>query len=245
MMFRYFPDKTTACAATVIWLLALGVAPAAPQPKKGKPPATRSQSAKEMYALALMHLNGTMVQKDEARAAKLMQQAADRGYVPAMYYLGVFYHGGIGVHRDRNKAGTWLHRAAELGNSDAEYAYGLMLLGGDGVAANREEGLEWIGRAARQGDQHAADFLRRLVSYRGSLSEDSLLTLPRKPAADDESDAPPPFEGKGLVLDRKAFSLRFSLPDLGASPYPRIEGEEGLMDRLQGGNVEIIVPLGK
>ena len=238
-----FPGTKT-CAAAVIWLLALGVAQAAPQPKKGKSSATRTQSAKEIYSLALMHLNGNMVKKDKAHAARLMQQAADRGYAPAMYYLGVFYHGGIGVRRDRNKAGIWLHKAAALGNADAEYAYGLMLLGGDGVAANREEGLEWIGRAARQGDQHAADFLRRLVSYRGVPPEEPLLS-PRHLSTDDRFEGPPQPQEKGIVLDQGDFSLRFSLPDLRTPAYPRIKGEESLFDRLQGGNVEIIVPLGK
>jgi hypothetical protein len=191
-----------------------------------------------------MHLHGSIVQRDEKQAVRFMGQAAARGYVPAMYYLGVFHHDGIGTPRDRQQAAVWFGKAAEHCEPQAEYAYGMMLLAGDGVETDREEGLEMVGRAARQGYKPATDFLRRIVSYGGTQREE-LLGFPRGVPANGAVDDRTRFERGGLVLEQGDFTLKFSLPDLAEPPYPRVTGEEDLLDRLQGGRVEIVVPLGK
>lgn len=231
----------------ILSLLAAGAAMSASRARVAKTVKTASSvaSSKDTYALALMHLNGTMVARDEPRAATLMEQAARQGYPPAMYYLGVFYHAGIGVAKDRKKAAYWLRRSAEAKNRDAQYAYGVILLAGDGTAANRQEGVEWIGKAAGQGDLQAKALLRNLVRYPGENGDGAKLVSPGH-TTDEHAEPPPPVAVTGgLVLDQGAFSLRFSLPDLEQSPYPRTAEQEGLMDRLRGGNVEIIIPIGK
>jgi hypothetical protein len=232
---------------SVFVLLAAGLllagAPQAAPVKKEKPRQVKARSGKDLYTMALLSLHGTMVPRDEKLAFRLMEQAANKGHAPAVYYLGVFYHDGIGVKMDRQKAAAWLAKSADLCDPQGEFSYGLLLLAGDGVEPDREEGLELIGRAAGRGYVPAADFLKRLVSYRGP-SQRELLGEPRPQPVIEEKDGRTGFERGGLVVDKGEFSLKFSLPDLSEPPYPRVIGEDRLLDRIQGGKVELIIPLG-
>jgi hypothetical protein len=236
-----------------ILLLAMSCVPCVAQGKQAATPrkpalkATAGQSPRELHALALMYLNGTMVKRSEKEAARLMMQAAERGHVSSMYYLGVFYHGGMGVPRDHQKAADWLRKAAERGNAEAQYALALVLLSGDGVPADRQEAVEWLGKAAGQGDEEAKEFLQQLVAYRGASShfETELKNLPPPELRMMNGQEQPP-QKPSLMLDEGAFSLKFSLPEAEKSgPYEPAKNEERLLDRFQGGKVEIIIPLGK
>jgi TPR repeat protein len=238
---------------TIGLLLAISCLPCVAQGKQAatsrKPAhkATAAQSSRELHALALMYLNGTMVKRNEKESARLMMQAAERGHVPSTYYMGVFYHGGIGVPRDHQKAADWLRRAAERGYAEAQYALALVLLSGDGVPADRQEAVELLGKAAGQGDEAAAEFLKRLVAYRGPSShiETELKNLPPPELKMMDGQEQPP-QKPSLMLDEGAFSLRFSLPEVERpGPYEPAKNDEGLLERFQGGKVEIIIPLGK
>lgn len=215
--------------------------------KGDKHASRKTYSPRELHALALMHFNGTMVTRDEKEAARLMMQAAERGHVPSMYYVGVFYHGGMGVARDHQLAALWLRKAAERGYADAQYALGLVLLSGDGVSADREEAIEWLGKAAAQGDSLASAFLRQLVAYRGPGSDvvAELKALPPPEVRGVNGKEPSP-QKRGLMLDQGSFSLKFSLPEVDRNrPFKPGADEERLLDRLQGGKVELIVPIGR
>jgi TPR repeat protein len=72
------------------------------------------------YFLAVMHLRGEGVPKDEARGIELLRKSADGGYPAAQYQLGQRYLYGLGLSRDRNRALVYLREAASDGDSRAK-----------------------------------------------------------------------------------------------------------------------------
>ena len=68
------------------------------------------------YFLAVMHLRGEGVPRDEARGLELLRKSADGGYSAAQYLLGQRYLYGLGVPRDRSRALTNLREAAADGD---------------------------------------------------------------------------------------------------------------------------------
>ena len=64
--------------------------------------------------------------RDYARAATLLQSAADRGDAEAQYQLASLYRSGRGVPKDHGKASRWLREAAGQGHVKAQYNLGVM-----------------------------------------------------------------------------------------------------------------------
>lgn len=207
-------------------------------------------NARAAFMLALMHLHGEGVAKNAAESARYMRISAEHGNVPAAFFLGTFYYHGTGVTRDRQEAALWIGRAARAGYGEARAAYGMLLLSGDGVATDKVAAMDWLGQAARDGNENARAVLRELVSFRGQLLGGPALD-PRMATAPEpelrgkvDHDLQPRLEGKGVVLDKGAFSLKFSMPDVrdayvlpGAPARP---AEQDLLNRMQGGKFEII-----
>jgi hypothetical protein len=199
------------------------------------------------FMLALMSFHGEGVPRNLKDAARFMRAAAERGNARAAFFLGTFYYHGTGVPQDKKEAARWIGRAAEIGYAEAQSAYGMLLLSGDGVPVDKEKAVEWLGKASRQGNDGARAVLRELVSLRGLPLGGPALDLgmmtksePGQPAVRDLS---PRLEGKGVVLDRGAFSLKFSIPDVRdayAPTGPPSTTEQGILTRLQGGKFEII-----
>lgn len=205
------------------------------------------------FRLALMYLDGKGVPRRATEAVRYMRMAAERGHVRAQYYLGTFYHEGKGVKRDRKAAARWIGRGAAGGDPEAQYAYGMLLLSGDGVAVDKVEAMEWLGRASRQGNEEARDVLRELVAFQGRAPESLPIDLgiapdPTPSRIDGKNPVVPRFEGKGVVLDRGEFSVRFSMPDWRDAEVANTPPDAGLLDRLRGyrgGKFEIIYRPGR
>lgn len=73
----------------------------------------------ESFELALQYVNGSIVERNLARAAELFEHAATCGHDRAQFNLGLMYLNGLGVARCRKTAVHWLAQAARQGHPDA------------------------------------------------------------------------------------------------------------------------------
>ena len=81
---------------------------------------TRRGETEAMYRLANLYRSGTPgVPQNLKESARLYEQAATAGHVPAQYMAGQCYERGIGTAKDLVKAGQWYARAARSGDTRA------------------------------------------------------------------------------------------------------------------------------
>lgn len=176
-----------------------------------------------------------------------IKNAARKGHPKAAYYLATYYYHGNGVAVNKQMAAHWFKKSALAGIAEAQFAYGMLLLSGDGVDIDKPVAFEWLGKAARQDYLPARQVLKELLTYRGTsplgvggaLSTGYLEKLTEQERADRLR-----IDGKGVLLDRGSFGLKFSLPPLvdplstGTTPAPKLNQ---MLERLQGGTVDIII----
>ena len=89
---------------------------------------------------------------DFAKAAPLLQKAAEGGLAEAQYNYGVCYLLGNGVPKDDKIANDWFLKAAKQGWVDAQfkiaYSYGV----GRGCEKDETQAFFWLQKCARQND---------------------------------------------------------------------------------------------
>lgn len=78
--------------------------------------AADQESTKAMNMMALLYLDGRVVEPDKTKAAYWVQRGSDAGDLDATYNLANFYLEGEGVTRDRDEAIRLLKYAAEKGH---------------------------------------------------------------------------------------------------------------------------------
>jgi len=202
------------------------------------------------FMLSLMYYHGDGVPRNPAEAARLMRAAAESGGARAEFFMGSFYYNGTGVPQDKAQAARWIGKAAEKGYAEAEHAYGMLLLSGDGVPVDKAKAVQWLAKAAKQGDEGAQAVLRELVGLRTapSVEPDLLLTSQRASEGhNNQASGGTYLQGKGVVLDKGDYSLKFSLPDLedAYAPPSAAGSPPNLKSQFQGGKFEIIFKTGK
>jgi hypothetical protein len=72
-----------------------------------------SGDAEALFQLADLFERGDQVEQDLARAARLLQAAAERGHASAQYRLGLAQAAGVGTERDSVQSYAWLSLAAK------------------------------------------------------------------------------------------------------------------------------------
>ncbi len=138
-------------------------------------------SAREMFAaeadkgdpeaihyLANLYYRGHGVEKDNAKALALLEEAASSDYVLSLATLGGMYLSGDIVDQDYQKAFDYFLRAAELGHLQSIVKVSQFYLSGAGVKQSDEKAAYWFKEAAMQGHlqaQHAYALL--LVQGKG------------------------------------------------------------------------------
>ena len=88
------------------------------------------------FELAMKYIRADGVEKDDAAAAELLEQAAEEGHREAAYQLGICYHHGYGVETDLKTAYQLYLRSALQG-----YGKGYNMVGdfyADGICV-----IEW------------------------------------------------------------------------------------------------------
>jgi TPR repeat protein len=206
--------------------------------------AAAGKNTRAAFILSLMYQSGEGVSRNPAEAFRLMRSAADKGDPRAQYYLGTFYYQGIGTQADQQSAADWFRKSAVNGYADAQLAYGMLLLSGDGVAVDKAQAVEWLSRAARQNNEGAREVLRELLTYRGLpvVSPMSDATQSFYQTEKQQSDKQLRLEGKGVLLDKGDFGLKFSLPTLYDAYAPLNQTTaRPLWEKFQGGTFELII----
>ena len=87
--------------------------------------------------------NGIEIEKDDQKAVKWYQKAAEQGHTDAQYNLALCYKNGIGVEKDEQKAVEWYQKAAEQRDAWAQYNLALCCMNGTGVEKNEQKAVEW------------------------------------------------------------------------------------------------------
>ena len=117
--------------------------------------AVRENYGPAQYMLGCICLDGTLIPKDPARGAELLQQAADNGIREAMPILADCYEKGIGVEQNLEYAISWYLSAVEAGSPEYETALGNCYMQRSGLPEDREEAAAWYYKAAERNDTAA------------------------------------------------------------------------------------------
>lgn len=108
-------------------------------------------SANAINAIALVHYEGKLYEKNLQKAARWFRYAADMGYASAQRNYADCLRKGEGVAQNMEEAFSWYMRAANKGNIKAEYKVGECYANGWGVAINPEEAEIWHQKALSKG----------------------------------------------------------------------------------------------
>jgi TPR repeat protein len=114
-------------------------------------PSEAATDPQRAYSLGLAYLNGDGVKRDEAKAAALFREAAEKGSRDASYQLGLMYQRGIGVSQNDGTALVWIEKAATLGHAEAQLMAGQAYATGRGTSKDLAWAARWYGKAADQG----------------------------------------------------------------------------------------------
>lgn len=101
------------------------------------------------FFLALMHLRGEGVARDEARGLELLRSSADGDYSAAQYLLGQRYFYGIGLPRDKDRARSYLLAAAANGDYRAVELLKIIARGSRGEKSDLKDMVVTVKRKAR------------------------------------------------------------------------------------------------
>jgi localization factor PodJL len=152
------PRTTAAIPAEAAWQQALVAPPQrfaevaareieAASLKKATPPS----DAAAIYELASRAAEGRGMTRDLVLAARLFENAAAQGLVPAQYRVGKLYEKGLGVSRDAITAKSWYQQAADNGNALAMHQLGVLIAEGAGGKPDYGTAIAWFRRAAQHG----------------------------------------------------------------------------------------------
>jgi uncharacterized protein len=115
-----------------------------------------AEAAPSLFDLGRVYRHGTGVERDSARAFRLIGQAAADGDAAAMFTLSNMLEAGEGTLRDRVAARKWLEAAAELECPEALQQLALNLQDGlMGYAPDRARSAQLM-REAAHALQHRA-----------------------------------------------------------------------------------------
>ncbi|CAM4231732.1 tetratricopeptide repeat protein [Stenotrophomonas indicatrix] len=95
----------------------------------------------------------------EADSFANLNQAAEKGYIPAIYAVGLCLLTGDRVEQDVSQAAAYFERASDAGYPPAMYEFGLALFHGNGVAKDVPRAVSLIRASAQAGDEYAREFL--------------------------------------------------------------------------------------
>ena len=104
-------------------------------------PLAEAGDARAQAALGSLHIHGTGVPVDHAKALRWTRLAAEQGDVTGQFNMGTLHAGGLGVERDYAEAAAWFARAAEQDDAASRFNLGVLHARGLGVAKDDVEAL--------------------------------------------------------------------------------------------------------
>lgn len=97
----------------------------------------------------------------DKRCAKMLEQSAELGYLPAIVILAQYLETGFILEQDLERSAKLYQIAALKGHHESMYYHGLNLLyGGRGLEKNEELGIRLIKEAAAHHVEQAKDYLK-------------------------------------------------------------------------------------
>ncbi|MFZ0418517.1 MAG: AMIN domain-containing protein [Candidatus Sulfotelmatobacter sp.] len=127
--------------------------------------------------LALAYHAGTLLKMDDTEARRLLENAANRGFVAAEEALGMFSQSGLGAPPDKAQAVLWYTQAAQHGSRDAATNLALMYSTGDGIPKDASKAATWFRSAAEAGDATAQLNLASLYHRGQGVPQDDAQTV--------------------------------------------------------------------
>jgi uncharacterized protein len=177
-------------------------------------------------SLALMLLDGKMIEPDTDRAVALLSEATEDGDGWATAVLAGLYADGRKLEPDYEKALRLSTRSRELGDKGAMLRLGMMLANGPLARQHGDKGAVLVKQAAAEGVPNAAVDLARLQAFGRSEGDD---------AADAEKILVAEIEKKNPVALRALLQIYRD----GAPGFPAKRREaQRLLDR----NAELLSP---
>ena len=95
------------------------------------------------YRLGKLYIDGTVIGRDYAKAAKILKVSALGGHAQAQLEYAMLLDNGWGVPRSRAQAAKFYLKAAQCGVPAAMFNIGAMLENGEGVKADVIQAFKW------------------------------------------------------------------------------------------------------
>jgi len=108
------------------------------------------------YIAAVMYAENFDIKPNSARAAILMQQAAEAGHPAAQADYGLLVYQGAGVPRSMEDAAKWFEKSAKAGDREGQFLYAFTLAKGEGVPQSYEDAYYWLLKS--DGDSGVDDY---------------------------------------------------------------------------------------
>jgi len=112
--------------------------------------------AEAMSGVGFFYASGTVVPKDNAKAAEWFRKGAEAGGAKSQLNLGKMLAEGKGVEKNEDEGRKWIKAAADQGQPDAAYAMGAIYYFGEhGQAVDFKTAYPYLLKAAEAGHPEA------------------------------------------------------------------------------------------
>lgn len=139
-----------------------------------------------IYELSILYNSGKGVPKDHEKSFSLLQQAAEKLYIPALMQLGTHYQQiGMDIAIETHEGNTHegdvelislaqqnfrhavnnFHIAANMGNAEAMFNLAIFYEHGGGVEEDKAKYMSFLNQAARNGSSNARQLLEMEKMY--------------------------------------------------------------------------------
>ena len=118
--------------------------------------AREAKDATALIYLSLLHTQGSMVQRSEAKAVAYAQMGIDAGISRAYGTMAQIYMN----QNDPAQAAGWFRRGAEAGDGFSQGMLGFLYSGGFGLEQDLDKAVEWWTKARWNGDRLASSYLQ-------------------------------------------------------------------------------------
>ena len=118
--------------------------------------ASETKDGTALVYLSLLHNQGSIVERSEAKAVQYAQAAIDAGITRAYATMGQIYQN----QGDMKTAVTWFKKGAEAGDGFSQAMLGFAFSGGFGVEQDLDKAVEWWTKGRWNGDRLASSYLQ-------------------------------------------------------------------------------------
>lgn len=151
-------------------------------------------------------LNGAGTRKNVKRGLKLLQDAANKGYLNAMVSLAEIYYDGALTNVDYSRALAWYEKAKAEGDAAGFFGVGLILGQGLGVPKDINTAYNLMTEAAKKSKLYSARLYRFLSE--GRIFEKNLTEADKWKVREPRSEQQPSYSDNSTLLSPTANNTR-------------------------------------